>query len=55
MNDEIIEIRLYDKDHTKIFQYEAKIKNKRDVKALLNLLSQKGISFEMDKKDTDFF
>jgi len=59
MHDDIIEIRIYDKDYTKHFQFDAKIDDKKAIKKLIELLNQKGILIqiknEKNKEDTGFF
>jgi hypothetical protein len=58
MNQDTIEIRIYDKDYTKHFQFGAKINDHKAIKELNTLLQQKGLSIiikKIKKIDTDFF
>ena len=55
MNNDIIEVRIYDQDHVKLFQFDARLNNKKDVNEMINLLHQKGIKLSIQKKDNGFF
>jgi hypothetical protein len=55
MNQDIIEVRIYDQSHTKLFQFSAQINSRKAMKELYHLLQQKGISMRIGKEDTDFF
>jgi len=55
MENNLIEIRIFDEDYTKIFQSSAKMRNKKQMQELSKLLDQKGISINFKHKETDFF
>lgn len=57
MNGDIIEIKIFDKDHTKYFQATARINDKKAREMMNDMLKTKGIMivFKKPNEDIDFF
>lgn len=57
MNGDIIEIKIFDKDHTKYFQIKGVLEDKKSIRHMNESLKAKGILFIFKNKEeeVDFF